>query len=226
MFLTIILVNTVFSRAKIDSTIRDIKTASIGGVKFTAVLKVMPSEQAIFIKNESNHKTIKIGDRSLESAGISGIDFIDFNQDGYKDILIDYYTNVPGIQDLLLYDKNHKTFVKVKNFAQYPDAIHIHYSKYFYSYHRSGCADWDWDSDLFKIVNFKVVKIATISGRGCDRDDPDDKEETGVFIYKVKDAKGKLIKKLPITVIEKYKDWKWGFIRDYWKRHYLFFAQP
>jgi hypothetical protein len=39
--------------------------------------------------------------------------FVDFNGDGYKDILIDYMTNIPGIRDLLLYDITNKTFKKV-----------------------------------------------------------------------------------------------------------------
>ncbi|TSD67112.1 hypothetical protein FFF34_006880 [Inquilinus sp. KBS0705] len=151
--------------------------------------------------------------------GVSGVKFIDFNDDGFKDILIDYFTNVPDINDLLLYDKNKRTFRKVIDFDSYPASQSIVNSKYYYSYSRRGCADMNWESDLFYITNFKVVKIAKLEGYECGNGDIKD----GIYIYRtIKDKKVKF-KQLPIETIRKYKDYKWGFIKDYWSRNYKLF---
>ncbi|RZL18590.1 MAG: hypothetical protein EOO96_26960 [Pedobacter sp.] len=82
--------------------------------------------------------------------------FVDYNGDGYKDILIEYMTNIPGVKDLLLYDVANKTFKKVLDFQDYPSTQRLVHTKYYYSYHRSGCADLNWDSDLFYIENYKT----------------------------------------------------------------------
>jgi hypothetical protein len=103
----------------------------------------------------------------------------------------------------------------IKEFPNYPDPQKLKGTNLYYSYHRSGCADMNWDSDLFKIVNNKIIKIGNISGLGCERD-----EKLGVFISRIKGAKELQIKKYPISEIEKYKDYKWGFIKQYWTRNY------
>lgn len=145
--------------------------------------------------------------------------FTDFNGDGYKDIMLDYMTNVPGISDLLLYDKTSKAFKVVAGFQNFPDPKKLALTNYYYSYHRSGCADMDWTSDLFYISGFRAIKIASINGYQCkDRDIRD-----GIYIYRVKGEKEILIKHLPINLIEGYKDYKWGFIKHYWTTNYRLF---
>ena len=141
-------------------------------------------------------------------------EFIDFNGDGYKDILIEYMTNVPGVKDLLLYDKAEKTFKKVIDLQDYPSAVRIKQSKYYYSYHRSGCADSNWDSDLFYIENYRTVKIGSISGRNCENSGIDD----GIYIYSFKNEKKMQVKKLPISILRKHAD-KWEFIAKYWAQN-------
>jgi len=142
--------------------------------------------------------------------------FVDFNGDGYKDILIEYMTNVPGIEDLLLYDKTKSTYKKVIDLQQFPSAERIGNSNYYYSYHRSGCADMDWDSDLFYIENYKTIKIGNISGNECG----DTGVKDGIYISKVQGEKQTEIAKLPISTIKRYKDYKWGFIKQYWHKNY------
>lgn len=142
--------------------------------------------------------------------------FVDFNGDGYKDILIDYMTNIPGISDLLLYDKGIKSFKKVVDFQDFPAAKRIGDTDYYYSYHRSGCADLDWDSDLFYIKDDQTIGIGNISGRQCG----DTGLKDGIYIFKtVADVKTQ-IDHLPINTIKEYKDFKWGFIEQYWKKNY------
>ncbi|WP_259017122.1 hypothetical protein [Emticicia fluvialis] len=143
-------------------------------------------------------------------------DFLDFNGDGYKDILIDYMTNTPGIQDFLLYDITNKTYKKVIYFQRFPSAQRIGNTKYYYSYHRSGCADYNWDSDLFYIKNYEAVRIGNISGRECN----DASIKDGIYINKLINEEKIEIQKLPIGIIKEYKDYKWGFIAQYWRKNY------
>jgi hypothetical protein len=217
--LIVISLNLAFGQEKIDSTIHCLTTAAIDGNKYLAFVKESPLDQAVIITNKTAHKTLKIAGKLLYSDGICDINFIDFNHDGYKDLIIDYLTNTPYVQDLMMYNKIHKTFVKVKNFSSYPDAKPIPGTNLFYSYHKSGCADLDWDSDLFTIRNFKVIKLGNISGQGCGGED-------GIYVSLITKQKKILIKKIPISIIEHYKQNKWGFIVDYWKHHYSNFVQP
>ena len=148
--------------------------------------------------------------------------FVDFDQDGYKDILFDYHTNVPSIQSLVLYDKKTRTFRLVADFDAYPAAQLLKNKRFYYSYHRSGCADMNWDSDLFYIKDFKTYRIGTISGRECGDQEPED----GIYIYTVKDDKETLLETLPIATIKQYKEYKWGFIEQYWNIHFRSFIDP
>lgn len=140
------------------------------------------------------------------------VKLIDFNKDGYKDLRIEYISNTAGDGCLYLFDKNRKTFRLLKN-EDYPNPEFLK-GKYFYSYHRSGCADLNWVSNLFKIVNFSAVKLASISGNGCG-----DKFD-GIFIYQFHGETKILKRKFPISKINSYKNYKWGFIKSYWKENY------
>ena len=146
-------------------------------------------------------------------------DFRDLNQDGYKDIFLDMGGNIPERFDLLLYVPSMKTFKKIGNFDAYPDPKKIGGTKYYYSYHKSGCADANWDSDLFYIHNFKTIRLGNISGMECGSRD----EKDGLYISRVRDKKKILIRTLPIHTMSKYKDHKWGFIKEYWTKNYNLF---
>lgn len=105
---------------------------------------------------------------------------------------------------------------------KYPDAVRLKAdSSYYYSYHRAGCADMNWASDLFKITNFKIVQVGHMYGKGCNfevRQNPQ-----VVEVYKVinnDEGKGKLVEKLPyLTNIPRFGD-KWDFIKNYWNKNY------
>ena len=68
-----------------------------------------------------------------------------------------------------------------------------------------------------KIKNFKAIKVASIIGNGCED------EFDGIFIYKFKEDNKNLKEKLPIGRIQKYKSYKWEFIKQYWTKNYLKF---
>lgn len=161
-----------------------------------------------FILFDSNHDTLYKHDGLT-----SGYEIKDFNEDGFEDIQLNYLFNDPGVDDLLLYDTNNANFQLVKNFDNFPSAIKIKDSDYYYSYHRSGCADANWDSDLFYIQNFECFKIGNISGRGCVG-----VERNGIIISKIKDDK-----KIELEYIKReaeYYEDKWEFIENYWKKNY------
>jgi hypothetical protein len=143
----------------------------------------------------------------------------DFNKDGYKDIYLDKGGNTPERFDLLLYAPTTKSFRQVKDFEYFPAPENISGTKYFYSYHKSGCADMNWDSDLFYIKDYKAIRLANISGRECENSGMKD----GLYIYKLRGEKKNLIKTLPVKKVHSYKDDKWGFIKEYWAKNYRSF---
>lgn len=181
--------------------------ARVDGVLYRAIYKASDLSISI-VSRDGEANLIQHPDY-----GLSSFKFIDFNGDNYNDLLIEYMSNVPGVCELALYDRQTKKFVLVDNFSEYPDPQKLKGTALYYSYHRSGCADSDWDSDLFKIINNKVVKIGNISGRGCN-------ERAEIIISKTVNSKKLPIKIYPIGVVENYKNYKWGFIEQYWKRNY------
>jgi hypothetical protein len=192
-------------------------TAKVDGVFYKAIVN---KDLSVSIVLQDGKTVCHIESKDLDFDGIEQLEFTDFNGDGYKDLFIIHQSNVPDIRELLLYSKHLKRFVKVNRFSNYQDPKRIPNTTFYYSYHRSGCADFDWDSDLFTIVNFKIVKIGNISGRACE----DDKNK-GIFVYRMGNHKKMFVKRFSIQEIGNYKDTKWGFIEDYWKKNYKKFVK-
>ena len=145
--------------------------------------------------------------------------FKDFNKDGYKDIYLDKGGNTPEWFDLFLYEPKTRSFRQIKGFEHFPAPENIGGTKFYYSYHKSGCADMNWDSDLFYIKNYTAIKIGNISGRECQ----DNGIKDGLYISKLSGEKKLPYKTLPIDTVHKFKDEKWGFIKKYWTENYKLF---
>ena len=203
-----------FSQVKNDS----IATERVNGQTYKVVYD---SSGNLSIYGAKNKRVLFVNANELYTERFSSLKFQDFNNDGFKDIIIDYYSNVPDRNDLIIYDPGARKFVQIKDFPDYPAAIPLKGTKLFYSYHRSGCADYNWDSDLFKIIKFKIVRIGNVSGRTCV--DPPDKP--GIYISKVKGKRELLFKKFAIDKPADYKDDKWGLIELYWKNNYMKFSE-
>ena len=142
----------------------------------------------------------------------------DFNNDGYQDIELDYITNVPGIVDVLLFDLTSGKFQIIEELGNYPSSIKIKNSEYYYSYERAGCADYNWESNLFYISDYKCVKIGNITGKGCGYE-----KRNGIFINKIVDNE-----EVEINWIKRdtgYYDDKWEFIENYWTKNHLKFTK-
>jgi hypothetical protein len=182
-------------------------TADIQGINYIACSN----------ENKNLYVTNSLGDTVYKHFDLCNrAEFIDFDNDKNKDILFDYLTNVPNIHDLALFDTKSKTFKLVEGFNSFPTPVNIINTKYYYSYHRSGCSDSNWDSDLFYISNFKTYCIGNIAGRDCD----DVIANVGIFISKLTSGKSIPYDTLEIETINKYKDDKWGFIEHYWAKNY------
>lgn len=142
----------------------------------------------------------------------------DFNNDGYQDIELDYITNVPGIVDVLLFDLTSGKFQIIEELGNYPSSIKIKNSEYYYSYERAGCADYNWESNLFYISDYKCFKIGNITGKGCGYE-----KRNGIFINKIVDNE-----EVEINWIKRdtgYYDDKWEFIENYWTKNHLKFTK-
>jgi hypothetical protein len=191
--------------------------ANVDGVNYRAILY---GDQSISIKNgDKTILHIKRADLYVTFEHFAGLEFKDFNGDGYPDLVVNYKSNIPGRCDLMLYDKRSKQFKQVSGFPEYPASIKIPNSVFYYSYHKSGCGDMDWDSDLYKIVNYKIVSVGTIAGRGCEGST----EPQGISIFRKAGKKEHLVKKQPITELSKYNGNKTAFIDQYWKANYMKF---
>jgi hypothetical protein len=210
-FLSLLLLPALFQsfslKAQVDDTdsiIRGLRVFRVQGEVFIASL----TPQGCFIMRGSDTIVRHLGDYFFS------ITSKDFNKDGFLDILLDRSENTPGVVDLLLYDPKRKTFKAVQDFDLFPDPSPIPGTRLYYSYHRAGCADMDWESDLFYLDHYCAVRIGNILGNGCDGD-----PKQSIRMYKITPSGRKLMGTLPIETIGKYKDYKWGFIRNYWVRH-------
>ncbi|MGC4041839.1 MAG: hypothetical protein QM710_13920 [Flavobacterium sp.] len=146
----------------------------------------------------------------------NGFELEDFDHNGIPDIRLFQITNVDGISDLIFYDTNDKTFKPVQDFGNFPQPTKMKNTKYWFSYHRNGCSDLNWGSELFKIENFKAIKIGEIEGIGCE-----DEKQTGIFAYLVKGNTRNRIyaeKRKP-----GYYNDKWDFITTYWNKNFTKF---
>jgi len=158
---------------------------------------------------------------TLDADGLSNLKFPDFDNDGNKDIMLTYLGN-NFTYYLYLFDKSNNEFKFVDGFDRFPEAMRLKTNpKYYYSYHRAGCADMNWVSDLFYIDKFKSMHIGHIYGQGCDFEIKENPQV--IEIYKITDDKGenkKLIEELPyLKNIPDFGD-KWDYIEKYWNANY------
>jgi hypothetical protein len=211
--------DTSVSEAKItvkDSFDITADTVIVAGQKLIAIFKYD------FIDCENEFKVInKFGDIAYSRYDcIQDYEFVDFNEDGYNDILFNYITNVPDINNLAIFSSDSTCFIDVVGFNSYPSSQKIKGAAFYYSYSRDGCADFNWMSDLYYIKNYEIFPIGHIKGLGCERNE----DTVGIYIYKTKDSSETLIKTYPIDTITKLDGYKWEFIEKYWKENYRKFV--
>jgi hypothetical protein len=191
-----------------DTTSYSVKRETINGKIYTGFLNLSG-----FYLLDNKNKTVV-----FQPGDYFTWELKDFNGDSNKDVFLDKGGNTTERYDLLIFISANQ-YRKIDGFDLFPAPTQIKGTKYFYSYHKSGCADMNWDSDLFYIQNFQAVRIGNISGRECENSGIKD----GVYINKVRGKKKTLIKTVPVDTLAKYKDYKWGFIKEYWIKNYKLF---
>ena len=169
-------------------------------------------------RSEINRNLVILNDKSdtiykHDGFASNGFEFEDFDKDGTLDIRLNQISNTGGLSELIIFDKKTKEFRNVEDFTRFFEPTKLKKTKLWYSYHRSGCADINWDSDLFYIQNFKAVRIGNISGKGCENE-----PKNGIFINKIIGDKKVLIKE--IIREEGYYGDKWEFIEKYWNENF------
>lgn len=143
---------SAFVSIKRDTILKQ-ETAIIDGVGYTAVSSF--NKRFIhydFCIKEKNDRIV------YKNEGIEGFKFIDFNGDGYKDIILNLLVADSGEQSLLLYDPELKKFVSAGNCS---NAERIPDTKYYYTY-QDCCMGREWSSNLFYIADSKIINIGYI----------------------------------------------------------------
>lgn len=153
------------------------------------------------------------------SEGLFSSNFIDFDEDGFLDLKLHLLTNVPNIAKLALFNSTTKSFELVKDFDFFPTALKIKGTSFYYSYNSTGCGDYNWESELFTIRDYKITTLAKIEGRGCENE-----KFTGIKVYKCNPDFDSLIQTIPRKA-GNYEG-KSQFIESYWTKNYNQFYQP
>ncbi|MCX2746182.1 hypothetical protein OO013_20050 [Mangrovivirga sp. M17] len=176
---------------------------------------------SFWTKSGSYAKIIKTGIDTITVNDVTGnIEILNFNNDGFADIILSYLGN-NYTADLYLYDKKSKSYRKVEGFMDVSEAKRLDTNpNYYYSYRRGGCADMNWLSYLFFIDNSRVYQIGEIYGIGCDSEESD----RLIKVSKISSNDDiNTIENISIDRIDDYPNYKWGFIKDYWNRNYMKF---
>ena len=198
-----------------DSSIVAIDSAIIKGKLY----------QAMFKKDEFFY-VLKEQDTIMKKAELSPFfQFEDFDEDGNQDIGF-VCTSCSGVNEYYFFDSTKNEFIYLANNKLYQELKKID-KNYYYSYSKAGCADMDWISFLVEIKNFHAIPHARIYGQGCKvKAEPDLETKIEIFNLSKQDSiKGKLYETLPIGLIEKYENHKWGFIKEYWSNNYEKFVK-
>ena len=180
------------------------KKQSENGIEFETCLKEYDS----FILKSSKGEILYQNDNNP-----SEYIFTDFNEDGFSDIVLHFMTNVPDVNEILIFNPELKSFVEIENFSSFPASKKIEETELYYSYHRSGCADSNWDSDLYYLEKSRAIKIGNIHVLECDNEN-----ENGIYFYRVNGDKKKQLEYIPIE--NKNFENKWEFIEKYWTENY------
>lgn len=181
------------------------------------ILADVINDSTCMLKFNSNGKDFLI-DSLIAPRSISYFTVIDFDKNGSTDILVDYIANNSECY-LYLFDSVDFKFKFVEGYVRFPAGEQLTSNPaLYYSYHRAGCGDMDWVSDLFTIQDFSTIHLGQLYAEACDSSDP-----RQISMFKVlnnTDEEISLIERFPYpdTIDDKYE-----FIEEYWNKNYLKF---
>ena len=223
-YLTLILLNFVITIGCTSGLLyaQDYDTTLVNNQKIFSI-KTEPINDKLSLLTATSGSDRTIID-TIDNQELGYIEYPDFNKDGNADILVDYRAN-NITQYLYLFDPVTNRFRKIPGSEDFPQAIQLTSNpKYYYSYHRAGCADANWVSDLFTIRDFRIIQLGHIDGDGCAADS--ENESQVIKIYQISDNNEdhrKLIKSLPYLKYIPEFGYKWVFIEKYWNKNYAKF---
>lgn len=177
------------------------------------------TDDLMIVSTTIENKTVIVD--SVEIIALMDLELIKFDSDSSLDFMLTYMGNNPTYI-LYIYDSLNKEYVELKNYQWFPYSKPIkNKTDYFYSYHRAGCADMVWVSDFYKIVDFKIIHIGRIDGKGCDFEIENNPQLINIYkILKNIENNQTLIESLPYTKhIPEFGD-KWEFIEKYWNNNF------
>jgi hypothetical protein len=191
-------------------------------VNFNLPLRVtatVTSDSTALLAFSMNGKDYSI-DTLIAPTSLGNLGILDFDRDGSSDILLDYIGNNPTYF-LYLYDSSRRAFRAIDRYMNFPDGQHVDGDPdVYYSYSRAGCADMNWESDLFEIKDFEITHLGHLYGAGCESD------SQKISIYRVVGNKSDntvLVETLPFSSEENSN--KWDIVKLYWNRNYAKFRQ-
>lgn len=151
---------------------------------------------------------------TITDTGVFNLHLPDFNHDGFNDIELSFGA-IYDYNYLYLYDRNNHKYRKLDGFRDFASAKQLNSDTSFYfSYQSGGCADMIWTSVLFRIRNYAVVPVASLSGDHCKTG-----QGTIQIVRILKDGHIKLIERLNYQKYIHRNDDKWKVIEDYWSKN-------
>lgn len=162
---------------------------------------------------------------SMEFSTLGSLQIIDFDKDRNPDILSMYLGNNP-IYELYLFNPEKKKYIKIQNYSWFPNSKPVDGQvNLYYSYHRAGCADMNWISDLWIFENFNIIHLGRLYGQGCDVEF--DKYPQQIEISKVLNNNENLLQLEALPYMKSISSYgtKVEFIRNYWGNNYRKFTR-
>ena len=191
-------------------------TYSINNVKISVADKPLNNE-FLSLNITTGNETL-LFDTLEQWNSIAYIELTNFDSDQFPDLMVCYLGNNP-FYILYIFDSNTQKFRKIADYHNFPDSKQLTTEPNFYfSYHRAGCADLNWVSDLFKLENFRIHHLGHIYGQGCDADIEHEPQQIEIFDVTLA-GENKLRETLNyLPNINEHSD-KWEFIKKYWNEY-------
>ncbi|MGX7666742.1 hypothetical protein [Flavobacterium pedocola] len=229
LFLTSLLIactsktaNKTVDAVPVNKTVSKEKTQKQTAVIRTDTLRINNQKYLQTIEDDHFISLVSLkGDTIVKAEDYySEAEILDINEDGFQDIRVFFFMGkIPNACDNYLFDSKQKTFKIIEDC--WLDVRKIKGTNFYYSYNRAGCADMNWESNLSKIENNKLVDYGYISGQGCDEAIKENPQV--IKIYKVVNSDKEemtLVKTLPyLKHIPTFED-KWDFIEKYWTKNF------
>ena len=142
-----------------------------------------------------------------------GSEFIDINNDNFKDIKVSILSGPPNLVSIILFNSKINKFIKLEN--AYYNLTQISNTNSYYSVERYGICDMCWESYISKIDNYKLINIGHIIGHNNDTINLD----RTFKIYKTENNNEVFYKKIKYN----QKENPWNFFEKYITQNYNIF---